>query len=175
MLGWQVIKYPTLRQLYISKCLCRMIHLSTSRQTDYFPQPSKLWFSFVWNSDRLAFRFPSPVSGSSWLVSKGVCGRFFSFSISKPQSPRPRKHTPELCPLHLRPTDTQAFVHACKHTHRYAAAAASLHICLSAEACTSFINAQVTSHPQLVYIYSNHFLSYLQHHADTQNTRQASN
>lgn len=117
MLGWQVIKYPTLRQLCISKCLCRMIHLSTSRQTDVYPQPSKLWFSFVWNSDRLAFRFPSPVSGSSWLVSKGVCGRFFSFSISKPQSPWPRKHTPELCPLHLRPTDTQAFMHACKHTH----------------------------------------------------------
>ena len=90
------------------------------------------------------------------LVSVGVCSCSFNFS-SKPQSPRPCSHRPGLWlrPPHLprRTADTQASMHTSTHTtqhthtHTHAGAGARLHIRSSTEACASFFNAHVTSHP----------------------------
>lgn len=113
----QVIKYPTLSVGYIFLNVC--VGWFTCQQAD------RRIFLNLHDFDFLLFkiligllvRFPSPASGWSRLVSEGVGGRFFSFSISKPQRPRPCKHAPELCPLHLRRTDAHAFMCACRHTH----------------------------------------------------------
>lgn len=57
------------------------------------------------------------MSGSSRLVSKGVCGRFCSFSISKPQSPRPNTHLSSVHFTSVPRTRRRSCMHACEHTH----------------------------------------------------------
>lgn len=126
--------------------------------------PLACFFSFLW----LCLVY------LNCLVSEGVCIWLCSFFFSRLKAVGPA--ATNLDSVHitfsLHPTGTEAFMHACAHNQTFIGtwgAVAGLRICSSAEACTSFFNACVTSHPtQVLNIYSYNFLPCLYQDANKQ-------
>lgn len=128
--------------------MCGLIRCAQLKQEDALvslnPLPLSLIFSLVFHSLPL----------HPCIIPEGVCRCFFFLGLKASKAAALQTHLDSVHLTLLLIQQTRG--HSCKNTHarRYTRDAASLHICSSTEACASFINAQVSSHIQLVYIYS---------------------
>lgn len=159
----------------MSKCV-GWLSCEQLRRTDKWclPQPSLLWWLWFDFPVGLLFSPPLPLClvflSTVWLL-KELAVDCVSFFVFKPQS-RSVLHPRNLGSVHVTSlTLPQTHRHLCMQARitKHTGAGAGVHTCWSAEACTSFFNGKVTSHPcGLCTFYSNNFLSHLWQDADKQ-------